>query len=100
MGHIFLASRSDTNEIVDYTECTGENDEYYPLSPINRIETCEISASAPVGVYTQVSILSTFFSKSRIFCKISYTDIPLFIVCLICLNNYHNLEYHVARLLA
>lgn len=63
MGHIFLASRSDTNEIVDYTECTGENDEYYPLSPINRIETCEISASAPIGVYTQVSILSTFFQN-------------------------------------
>ena len=78
MGHIFLASKSDTNEIVDYTECTGEENEYYPLSPINRIETCEISASAPIGVYTQVSDIIYISSGSRIFCEICYTAIPLY----------------------
>ena len=62
MGHIFLATNTETDEIVDYAECTGANDAYYVLSPINRIETCEISALAPIGMFTEVSSLNRFLN--------------------------------------
>jgi hypothetical protein len=62
-----VATRTETNEIVDYTECTGVNYELYELSPINRIQTCELTEYAEIGLFTQVSDLILFSFYSFIF---------------------------------
>jgi hypothetical protein len=51
IGHIFSATATATNELVDFMEVNGGA---YEFSPLNRLESCEIGINAPVGMFTQV----------------------------------------------
>ena len=51
VGHIFSATATATNELVDFMEVNGGP---YTFSPINRLESCEVNLDSPIGMFTQV----------------------------------------------